>query len=71
MANTKVGEISLILRSFSKDEGEGNENVKKAIVYKRKTTTLHAHHAFLYISKWSLHDYDVKLCNCTIYGGRN
>ena len=70
MANTKVGPISFILGSFSNDEGEGNENVKKAIVYKKKTTTLHARHAFLYISKWSLHDYDVKMCNCTIYGGR-
>ena len=36
MANTKVGPISFILGSFSNDEGEGNENVKKAIVYKKK-----------------------------------
>ena len=36
MANTKVGPISFILGSFSNDEGEGNENVKNAIVYKEK-----------------------------------
>ena len=36
MANKKVGPISFILGSFSNDEGEGNENVKKAIVYKKK-----------------------------------
>ena len=28
---------------------------------KKKTTTLHVHHAFLYISLPSLHNYDVKL----------
>ena len=36
----------------------------------RKTTTLHVHHAFLYISLPSLHDYDVKMPNCKFYGGR-
>ena len=28
------------------------------------------HHAFLYISSRSLHDYDVKTPNCKFYGGR-
>ena len=28
------------------------------------------HHAFLYISLPSLHDYDVKMPNCKFYGGR-
>ena len=28
------------------------------------------HHAFLYISLPSLHDYDVKMSNCKFYGGR-
>ena len=28
------------------------------------------HHAFLYISLPSLHDYDMKLPNFTFYGGR-
>ena len=45
--------------------GNGNGNVKKAIglmSFMCKTTTLHVHvhHAFLYISLPSLHDYDVK-----------
>ena len=46
--------------SFSNDDGDGIEDVKKAIGLLRKTTTLHVHHAFLYISLPSLHDYDAK-----------
>ena len=60
----------LILGSFSNDDGDGKEDVKKAIGLLRKTTTLHVHHAFLYISLPSLHDYDVKMPNCKFYGGR-
>ena len=33
-----------------------------------KTTTLHVHHAFLYISLPSLHGYDVKLPNSVFCG---
>ena len=55
--------------SFSNDDGDGNEDVKKAMGLLRKTTTLHVHHAFLYISLPSLHDYDVKMPNCKFYGG--
>ena len=58
------------LGSFSNHDGDGNEDVKKAIGLLRKTTTLHVHHAFLYISLPSLHDYDVKMTNCKFYGGR-
>ena len=43
--------------------GDGKENVKNQLVKISKTTTLHVHHAFLYISLPSLHDYDV---NCLI-----
>ena len=43
---------------------------KKTIVLISKTTTLHVHHTFLYISLTSLHDYDVKMPNFTIYGER-
>ena len=32
-----------------------------------KTTTLHVHHAFLYISLSSLHDYNAKVPNSTIF----
>ena len=60
----------LILGSFSNDDGVGNQDVKKVIGLLRKTTTLHVHHAFLYISLPSLHDYDVKMPNCKFYGGR-
>ena len=57
-------------RSLSNDDGDVNENVIKAIGYIGKTTTLHAHHAFLYISLPSLHDYDVNMPNFTFCGGR-
>ena len=32
------------------DDGDGNEKGKKATGLDNKTTTLHVHHAFLYIS---------------------
>ena len=64
----------LVAGSFSNDDGDGdgdgNEDVKKAIGLLRKTTTLHVHHAFLYISLPYLHDYDVKMSNYKFYGGR-
>ena len=41
--------------SFSNDDGDGNENVKKAIGLLSKTTSLHVHHTFLYISLPLLH----------------
>ena len=59
-----------LIGSFSNDDGDGNENVKTAIGFLGKTTTLHAHHAFLYISLSLLHDYDVKMPNFTFHGGR-
>ena len=58
------------LGSFSNDDGDGNQDVKKAIGLLRKTTTSHVHHTFLYISLLSLHDYDVEMPNCKFYGGR-
>ena len=63
---------ALLLGSFSHDDGDGdgNEDVKKPLGLLRKTTTLHVHHAFLYISLPSLHYYDVKMPNCKFYGGR-
>ena len=56
--------------SFSNGDGDGNENVKKAIGLLNKTTSLHVHHAFLYISLPLLHDYDVKMPSFTFYAGR-
>ena len=60
----------LIIGSFSNDDGDGKEGVKKAIGLLLKTTTLHVHHALLYISLLSLRDYDVKMPNCKFHGGR-
>ena len=53
------------LGSFSNvnGDGHGKEDVKKAIGLSRKTTNLHVHHAFLFISLLSLHDFDVKIPN--------
>ena len=60
----------LVAGSFSNDDGDVNQDVKKAIGLLSKKTTLHVHHAFLYISLPSLHDYDVKMPNCKFYGER-
>ena len=51
------------------DDGDGNEYVKKAIGLITKTTTLRLHHAFLYMSLPSLHDFDVKMPDFTFYRG--
>ena len=48
--------FSITIGSFSNDDGDGNENGKKAIGLLRKITTLLVHHTFLYISLPSLHD---------------
>ena len=45
------------LRNYDGD-GDGNGNVKNAIGLKSKTTILHVHHAFLYLSFLSLHNQD-------------
>ena len=59
-----------LLGSFSNEDGDGNQDVKKATGLLRETTTLHVHHAFLNISLPSMHDYDVKMPNCKFYAGR-
>ena len=67
--NRKYCNLSTIasrtIGSFSNDDGDGNENVKKAIGLLSKTTTLHVHHALLHIAWSSLPDYDVKIPNFT------
>ena len=52
--------LIMIIGTLRNYDGDGNENVKKTIGLISKTTTLHVHHAFLYISLSSLHNYDVK-----------
>ena len=49
------------LGTLRSDDGDGNGNAPKAISWIGKTTTMHVHHAFLYISSPSLHDYDGKM----------
>ena len=67
----KLSFREMSVASFSNDDGDGNENVKKAIGLLSKTTSLHVHHAFLYISLPLLDDYaDVKMPSFTFYGGR-
>ena len=56
-----------LVESFSNEDGDGNERGKKAIGLISKTTTLHVHHTFLYISLPSLKNYDVKMPNFTFY----
>ena len=50
--------------------GRQRERQKKTIGLISKTTTLHVHHTFWYISFPFLHDYDVKMPNFAFYGGR-
>ena len=54
----KLSVREMSVGSFSNDNGggDGNENVKQAIGLWTKTTSLHAHHTFLYISLPLLHD---------------
>ena len=62
--------FSSLLGSLRNDDGDGNENGKKEIGLLRKTTTLHVHHAFWYISLPSFHDYNVKTPNFPFCRGR-
>ena len=59
-----------LIGSFSNEDGDGSENVKKAIGLISKTTTLHVQHAFLYISLLSLHKYGVIIPNFKFCGER-
>ena len=66
----KLSVREMSVGSFSNDDGDGNENVKKAIGLLSKTTSLHVHYAILYISLPLLHDYDVEMPSFTFYEGR-
>ena len=52
--------LIMIIGTLRNYDCDGNENVKKTIGLISKTTTLHVHHDFLYISLSFLHKYDVK-----------
>ena len=55
---TVFGTPSIIIGSFSNDDGDVKDNGQKVIGLDWQTTTLHVHHAFLYIFLPSLHGYD-------------
>ena len=57
-------------RDFKIQRRGRQQERQKTIGLISKTTTLHVHHAFLYISFLFLHDYDVKMPNLAFYGGR-
>ena len=61
-----MGWLYETLGTLRSDDGDGSGNATKAIGLISKTTILHVHHAFLYISLLSLHDYDVKMPNFTL-----
>ena len=58
--------------SFSNDDGDGNEHVKKSDRFNRQNNNFVSTSRFsvLYVYLLSLHDYDVKIPYFTVYGGR-
>ena len=69
-SRVRVPVLSCTHRELSNYDADGNGNGKKAISLISKTTTLHMHHAFLYISLPSLPDYNVKVPEFTFCRGR-
>ena len=59
-----------IVRSLSKDSGNGNENDQKAMGVLSKTATLRLPQTFLNIPLSLLHDHKVKLRSFTFYEDR-
>ena len=59
----------MLLGTLRSGDGDGNGKAAKTKGLISKTTILHVYHAFLYISLPSLHDYDVKMPNYTVYRG--
>ena len=70
MVDKNDGEKGPKLGRFSNDDGDGYAKVKTATGLLNETSSLQVYHAFLYISLPLLHDYDVKMPNFTLYGGR-
>ena len=64
-----AGTYMQVNRKFKIQRRDRNENVKKKGLI-IKTTTLHVHETFFYISLPFLHDYDVKMPNFAFYGER-
>ena len=57
------------LKSLSNEDGDGNENGKKAIGLDWQNNNFARAPRFLYISWPLLHDYDVKMSNFTFCRG--
>ena len=53
----------MVIGTLRSNDTDVNENVIKTIGLMSKTTTLHVHHTFMYISFPFLPDYDVKMTN--------
>ena len=61
----------MFVGGFSNDDGDGNEDVKKAIALDWQNNNFaRASCFFVCVSLPSLHGYDVKMPNCKFYGGR-
>ena len=60
----------MVIGTLRSNDTDVNENVIKTIGLMSKTTTLHVHHNFMYISFPFLPDYDVKMTNLAFNGER-
>ena len=58
-------------RRSTKAKATTTTTSKKQKIYINKTTTLHVHHAFLYICLPSFPDYDEKVSNFKFCGGHD
>ena len=60
----------MVIGTLRSNDTDVNENVIKTIGLMSKTTTLHVHQSFMYISFPFLPDYDVKMTNLAFNGER-
>ena len=60
----------MVIGTLRSNDANVNENVIKTTGLMSKTTTLHVHHTFMYISFPFLPDYDVKMTNLAFNGER-
>ena len=65
-----TSEQRLILETLRSHNATATRTSKTTVALVGKTTTLHVHLTYLYISLPFLHDYDVKMPNFTFQGGR-
>ena len=69
--NVTQPSLFLVIRDLTKPRRRRQRERKKTIGLMSKTTTLHVHHAFLYISLPSLHNNGVKWPNFKFIGNGN